>query len=94
MQCVAQDAVEVAELQKEVTRAQVAAVMVRARTAQAEGMAREKTTLLVTTLGEAVEVTQRVSVLGDELVAMRWAQDVAEEEVLSLVAKVATTDQR
>jgi hypothetical protein len=93
MQCVAQDAVEVAELQKEVTRAQVAAVMARARTAQAEGMAWEKTTLLVTTLGEVVEVTQRVSVLGDELVAMRWAQDVAEEEVSSLVAKVATTDQ-
>jgi hypothetical protein len=93
MQCVAQDVVEVAELQKEVTRAQVAAVMARACTAQAEGMAREKTTLLVTTLGEVVEVTQRVSVLGDELVAMRRAQDVAEEEVSSLVAKVATTDQ-
>jgi hypothetical protein len=43
--------------------------MVRAHAVQAHGMAREKTALLATTNGEAVEATQRVSILGDELVA-------------------------
>jgi hypothetical protein len=48
--------------------------------------------LLAATRGEAVEVTQRVSILGDELVAARRAQDAVEEKILSLTAKVATTD--
>jgi hypothetical protein len=50
--------------------------------------------LLATAHGEGIEVTQRVSVLGDELVAARWALDVDEEKVLSLAAKAAIADQR
>jgi hypothetical protein len=42
---------------------QAAAVMVRAHAAQAEGMAREKATLLATTHDEAAGATQRVSIL-------------------------------
>jgi hypothetical protein len=57
-------------------------------------MAWEKTALLVTAHSEAVEVTQRASILGDELVAVRRARDAAEEKVSNLAAKVATTDQR
>jgi hypothetical protein len=92
MQCLARYKAEMAELQEEVTQAQVAAVMAGARAAHAKGMAQEKTVLLAATHGEAVEVTQRVSILGDELMAARRAQDAVEEKILSLTAKVATTD--
>jgi formylmethanofuran dehydrogenase subunit A len=68
MQCLARDATEVAELQEEVTRAQVATVMARAHAAQVEGMAREKATLLATAHDEVARATQRVSILGDQLV--------------------------
>jgi hypothetical protein len=67
--------------------------MVRAHATQAHGMAREKTALLATANGEAVEATQRVSILGDELVATYQAQDAAEEKVSSLATKAATTHQ-
>jgi hypothetical protein len=60
--------------------------MVRAHTAQAEGMAWEKTVLLATGHSEAVEATRRVSILGDELVTTCWAWDAAEEKVSSLAA--------
>jgi hypothetical protein len=82
------------ELWEEVTRVQAAAVMVRVRAAQAEGMVREKIALLATTHGEAVEVTQRVSILRDDLVVVGRAQDAAKEKALSLAAKAAMTDQR
>jgi hypothetical protein len=68
--------------------------MARARTTQVEGMVRERTALLATTHGDVVEATQRVSILGDELMATHWARDAAEEKILSLAAKLATTDKR
>jgi hypothetical protein len=74
----------VVELQEEVTQVQAAAIMVKARTTQAEGMAQEKTALLVTAHSEAVEATQRVSILGDKFVAARWARVAVEGKVLSL----------
>jgi chromosome segregation ATPase len=83
-----------AELREEVTRAQATVVMLSARAAHAEGMAREKIVLLATTRGEVAEATQRVSILGDELMAARRAWDVAEEKISSLMTKAATTDQR
>jgi hypothetical protein len=57
VQCLAQDMAEMAELQEEVTQAQAAALLAGARAAHAKGVAREKTMLLVTTRGEAAEVT-------------------------------------
>jgi hypothetical protein len=94
MQCLAQDATEVVELQEEVTQVQAAAIMVKARATQAEGMAQEKTALLVTAHSEVVEATQRVSILGDKFVATRWARVAAEGKVSSLAAKVAMGEQR
>jgi ribosomal protein L7/L12 len=81
-----------AELLEEVTQAHVVAIMASARTAHAEGMAREKTVLLATARGEAVKAIQRVSVLGDGLVDARWAQDAVEENILSLTAEPAMAD--
>jgi hypothetical protein len=72
---------------------QVAAVMASAHATEAEGMAEEKTALLVIANGEVAEATQRVSILGEELGAACQAWDVAEEKVLSLVAKVDIADQ-
>jgi DNA/RNA endonuclease YhcR with UshA esterase domain len=57
-------------------------------------MTREKAVLLATVNGEVVEVTGRVSTLGDELVTVRRARDVAEEKVLSLAAETAMTDRQ
>jgi hypothetical protein len=57
-------------------------------------MTREKAVLLATVNGEVVEVTGRVSTLGDELVTVHRARDVAEEKVLSLAAKTAMTDRQ
>jgi hypothetical protein len=94
VQQLAWDTTEVMELWEEVTRVQAAAVMVRVRAAQAEGMVWEKIALLATTHGEAVEVTQRVSILRDDLVVVGRAQDAAKEKALSLAAKAAMTDQR
>jgi hypothetical protein len=93
MQCLAQDATEVAELWEEVTRAQAATIMVRARAAQVEGMAWVKAALLATTHDEVVEATQKVYVLGDELATLRQAKDATEEKILSLTAKVAVSNQ-
>jgi hypothetical protein len=56
-------------------------------------MAQEKTVLLATARGEAAEATQKVSVLGDKLMAMRQAWDAAEEKILSLTSKAAMADQ-
>jgi hypothetical protein len=92
MQCLAQDMAELAELQEEVTQAQAANVMVRAHAAQVEGTAQEKVALLAIIDGEVAEVTQRVSALGDELVTVRWAWDVAVEKVLSRAAEAVTAD--
>jgi hypothetical protein len=69
VQHLAQDAIEVAEIQEEVTRAWEAAVMVGPHTAKAERMAQERAVLLGTIHGEASEVAQRVSTLESELVA-------------------------
>jgi hypothetical protein len=52
VRCLAQDVVKMAKLQEEAT-----AVIVRAHAAQGEGMSWEKTVLLATTHGEAVEAT-------------------------------------
>jgi hypothetical protein len=79
MQYLVQDAAEVAEVCEEVTRAQVTAIMARAHAAQAERMA---------------EVTQRVSVLGDELATARKAMDAADEKILSLEVEESTANQR
>jgi hypothetical protein len=68
--------------------------MVRLRAAHAKRTAREKTALLATTHGEAVEEAQRVFAMGDELMAMRRARDVAEGKILSLAAKTAAVDPR
>jgi hypothetical protein len=92
MQCLTQDMAELAELQEEVTQAQAANVMVRAHAAQVEGTAQEKVALLAIIDGEVAEVTQRVSALGDELVTVRWAWDVAAEKVLSQAAEAVTAD--
>jgi hypothetical protein len=92
MQCLAQDMAELAELQEEVTQAQAANVMVRAHAAQVEGTAQEMVALLAIIDGEVAEVTQRVSALGDELVTVRWAWDVAVEKVLSRAAEAVTAD--
>jgi hypothetical protein len=51
----ARDAIEMAELQEEVTRAWVAAVMAGTFATQAERMAQERAVLLATTCGEASE---------------------------------------
>jgi hypothetical protein len=53
--------------------------MARAHAAQAERMA---------------EVTQRVSVLGDELATARKAMDAADEKILSLEVEESTANQR
>jgi hypothetical protein len=63
MQRLARDMAEVVKPQEEANRVQAAAVMVRAHAAQAEGMAREKATLLAKTHDEAAGATQRVSIL-------------------------------
>jgi hypothetical protein len=42
----------------------------------------------------ATQGAQRVSIFEDELTAARRARDMAEEKILSPVAKAATTDQR
>jgi hypothetical protein len=42
----------------------------------------------------ATQGAQRVSVFEDELTTVRRARDMAEEKILSPVAKAATTDQR
>jgi hypothetical protein len=77
-----------------VTRPQVAAIMAGARTTQAELTARENAALQVTIDGEAVKVTQSVSTLGDKLVTVRWARDVAEEKVSCLAAETVAADRR
>jgi ribosomal 50S subunit-recycling heat shock protein len=68
--------------------------MAGARTTQAEVTARENATLQVTINGEAVKATQSVSTLGDKLVTVRRARDVAEEKVLSLEAETVAADRR
>jgi hypothetical protein len=70
LQCLAQDAIEIAELREEVTQAEVATMMARAHAVQAEGMARERAALLAKGRGEAVKATQRVSI-GDDLATVR-----------------------
>jgi transcriptional regulator of nitric oxide reductase len=68
--------------------------MARARAAQTEGMAWEKATLLATAHDEVAGATQRVSVLGDQLVTARQAMDVAEAMILILTSEVATANQQ
>jgi hypothetical protein len=92
MQHLARGVAEVAELREEVTRAQATVVMVRAHAAQVEGMAWEKDVLLATAHDEVARVTKRVYVLGDKLATTRQAKDAAEEKILSLKSKVATTN--
>jgi hypothetical protein len=53
MQCLAQDVAELAELWEEVTWARAATVMSGAHVAHVDGLAQEKTVILVTTRGEA-----------------------------------------
>jgi hypothetical protein len=89
MQRLAWDPIEVEELREEVTRAQVATVMVGARTTHAERMTQGRVILLVTTHGEASKVTQRVSALEGELMGARRDWDVTEEKILSRVAIMA-----
>jgi hypothetical protein len=84
MQHLARDTTEMAELQEEVTGAQAAAIMVRACATQVERIVREKTVVLVTAHGEAIEVTQTVSILGDELVVVCRVGDIAKEKTLRL----------
>jgi hypothetical protein len=67
--------------------------MLRTHATQVEGMPQEKIELLATAHSEAVRATQRVSILGDELVATHRPQDATEERVLTQVAKAATADQ-
>jgi hypothetical protein len=78
----------VVELQEEVTQAEAATIMAAARAAQGN------TVLLATTHGEAMEVTHRVSISGEELVSMCRARGATEEKILSLTAKAAMADQR
>jgi hypothetical protein len=70
MMCLAQDTTEVAELQEDVTRMRVAAVMVGARAARAKRLAQERGVWLVTTHGEVDEAAFRVSALEGVLMAM------------------------
>jgi hypothetical protein len=49
--------------------------------------------LMATAYGEASEVAHRVPALESEVIAVRRARDAAEEEILSLAAKTATTEQ-
>jgi predicted nuclease with RNAse H fold len=91
MQRIAQDAAEVAKLQ-EVTQLKAVAIMARSRTAEAEGMAWEKDTLLATSHDEVARVTQWVSVLGSQPAIVRQAKDAVEGKILSLTSEVATTN--
>jgi predicted ATP-dependent protease len=50
-------------------------------------MAQGRVVLLVTCHGEVSEAAQKASALEGEIIAMRRAQDVAEEKILSLAAK-------
>jgi hypothetical protein len=84
----------VAKLQEEVTRALAAVVMAETRAASKERMAQERVVLLAPARDKADEVDQRVSALEDELMAMRWGRDVAEEKFLSLSAKAAAAEWR
>jgi hypothetical protein len=86
--------VEMVKIQEEVTLVQAAAMMARARVVQAEGMAWERATLLVTSREEAVEATQRASNLGDELATICRAKDTAEERILGLEAEVSMAHHR
>jgi hypothetical protein len=67
--------------------------MVGACATHAEGMARDKTVLLVTACGEVAKATQSISIFGDELAATRQPRDATEDKISSLTAKAATTDQ-
>jgi hypothetical protein len=52
-------------------------------------MAQESVVLVATICSEADKVAQRVSTLKGELVAVRQAQDVAEDKIPNLAAKAA-----
>jgi hypothetical protein len=52
-------------------------------------MVREKTIIQAAACGEVLEEASRFSILGEELIAMHRARDMAEEKILSLVAKVS-----
>jgi Flp pilus assembly secretin CpaC len=84
----------VAELWEEVTQVWAAVIVAEACIARAEKMAQQRVVLLATACGEANEVAQGVSILEDELVTTRWAQDVAKEEFPGLAAKAAAADRR
>jgi hypothetical protein len=59
----AQDAIEAAELQEEVTRVWAVTIMAEARAARVESMAKEKVILLASTHRKADETAWRVSFL-------------------------------
>jgi hypothetical protein len=87
VQRLTQDVTDMAELQEEVTRARVTAVMIGTHAAQAERMAQERTVLLATARGEASEAAKRVSALESELVAAHWARDTAKGKIPRLAKK-------